>query len=73
MIKHKKHGLKLKEPMEFVQDLITKKKYFACCCGYIAPESSMTTYNGKFMCEGCAESEDLFAHDDPHGKGWRNE
>ena len=34
---------------------------------------SMIDYNGKRMCEGCAENQDMFDNtDDPHGKNWSN-
>ena len=47
---------------------ITKEKCREC--GQIVPIDDMTKYDGMTMCEGCAESEDLYSHDDPCGKGW---
>jgi len=34
----------------------------------------LTVYNGKIMCEGCAENSDMFDNtNDPHGRDWRND
>lgn len=44
-----------------------------CVCGDVVRDEDMTKFNGKFMCAGCAETADLFEHDDPHGRNWRNE
>lgn len=43
-------------------------------CKDQVPIEDMTEYRNKPMCEGCAETNDMFDNsDDPHGKNWGND
>lgn len=39
-------------------------------CKTECDSDDIETYMGEEMCLGCAETADMMAHDDPHGRGW---
>lgn len=41
------------------------------CGDVIKDDDQLVNFNGALMCEGCAETGDMLASHDPHGRDWK--